>query len=290
MAEEYQRETAALNTELPQPPTANSLADILHKDGSFAYDNTTDSLEAVRDAIDAIKGSPIILKGTCDSGMTGSTTTIVSADLAGYGDDYFNDNWRLKVVKNTNSIGAAPSGEIRSITDYVSSTGTFTTDAFSANVEENDEILIVYKDTSGITFVSCTTNGAIVEDGSSGTPNVITITAGDASNTFSAWVQVDGSVNADSYICGFTVSQVVDSSVGDKQVLEIGTGSAGNEVTKVRHSFSISATTTVLAHFALPIPIKVSSGTRIAARYSDSVTAASRTIGVSVQYYQSLET
>jgi len=35
-------------------PTANTLADTLHKDGSFTYDNTTDSLEAIRDQVDAL--------------------------------------------------------------------------------------------------------------------------------------------------------------------------------------------------------------------------------------------
>lgn len=34
-------------------PVANTLADTLHKDSNFSYDNTTDSLEAIRDAIDA---------------------------------------------------------------------------------------------------------------------------------------------------------------------------------------------------------------------------------------------
>lgn len=45
---------AALNTAVPEPPTANALTDILHKDGSFTFDNTTDSLEAIRDVIDAL--------------------------------------------------------------------------------------------------------------------------------------------------------------------------------------------------------------------------------------------
>ena len=34
-------------------PVASTLADTLHKDGSFTYDNTTDSLEAISDKIDA---------------------------------------------------------------------------------------------------------------------------------------------------------------------------------------------------------------------------------------------
>jgi len=90
-------------------------------------------------------GSPIIIKGTCDSGMSASTTTIVSADLKNYGDDYFNDKWWLQIIKNANSVGNAPDGEYRRIIDYESSTGTFTTEAFSANVEENDEIVVIHE-------------------------------------------------------------------------------------------------------------------------------------------------
>ena len=54
-------------------PTAKTLADTLHKDGSFTYDNTTDSLEAIRDRVDAIAlaGVP-------------QTASKVIADLTGY--------------------------------------------------------------------------------------------------------------------------------------------------------------------------------------------------------------
>ena len=84
-------------------------------------------------------------QGTCNSGMTGSTTSIVCAELAGYGNDFFNDHYWMQIITNANSIGAAPESEYKQITDYVSTTGTFTVDAFSANVEENDEILIIHE-------------------------------------------------------------------------------------------------------------------------------------------------
>ena len=135
MAEEYQRETAALNTALPDPGAAGSVAGLLQ----------------------GIKASPIIITGVCDTGMTASTTTIVSDDLDGYGDDYFNNNWFLMVVKNANSIGAAPSGETREITDYVSATGTFTCTAFSANVEASDEIVLIHRKISGLKYQEYTT-------------------------------------------------------------------------------------------------------------------------------------
>jgi len=40
---------ADINTAVDEPPTAKSLQDILHKDGSYTFDNTTDSLEAIAD-------------------------------------------------------------------------------------------------------------------------------------------------------------------------------------------------------------------------------------------------
>ena len=80
--------------------------------------------------------------GTCDAGMAASKTTIVSADMKGYGDDYFNKGWELFIVHNNASPGALPQGETRDITDYVDATGTFTTVDFSANVRENDEFIV----------------------------------------------------------------------------------------------------------------------------------------------------
>ncbi len=96
-----------------------------------------------------IKSIPygLIFAGTCNTGMTASATTIACADLAGYGNDYFNGVgglFYMQVVKNADDPTAAPGGEIRKVTDYVSSSGTFTVDAFSANVEETDEIWIIH--------------------------------------------------------------------------------------------------------------------------------------------------
>jgi len=85
-------------------------------------------------------------RGVCDSGMGASTTTIVCEDLYNFGDDYFNTDWVMIVFKNANSVGNAPEGQIRDITNYVSATGTFTVTAFGANVEENDIILVARRE------------------------------------------------------------------------------------------------------------------------------------------------
>lgn len=85
-----------------------------------------------------------VYKGVCDAGMPPSTTTIVSNNLAGYGDDYFNTDWVLIVLFNNNNHGVAPEGQVRDITDYVSATGTFTTVAFGANIEPDDIVMVAY--------------------------------------------------------------------------------------------------------------------------------------------------
>lgn len=80
--------------------------------------------------------------GVCDSGMAASTITIVCNDLKDFDDDYFNNGWLMYIAHNDDAPGTAPEGETRDITDYVGTTGTFTTAAFSANVEEDDVVIV----------------------------------------------------------------------------------------------------------------------------------------------------
>ena len=200
MAEEYQRETTALDTIVPLSPTAGALTDILSKAaGSRTFDKATDSLESIKDAIDTIS-TPV------------STT-------------------------------------------------------------------------------SATTNGVIVEDGTSGTPNIVALASSATANTFGAWVEVDASVSADSWIKAITVTHSHNNTVSF--VIEIGIGGAGSEATKIRFSgylrYASIAGFVVPTVYNLSIPIKVASGTRIAARVSDSY-AAENSFKVGVQYYQSIET
>lgn len=83
--------------------------------------------------------------GVCDPAMVASTTAIVCPNLAGLPDDIFNDEFWMQVIHNDDAPGTAPEREWRRITDYVGATGTFTTDAFSANVEANDIVAIVHE-------------------------------------------------------------------------------------------------------------------------------------------------
>lgn len=102
---------------------------------------TTGLIQVTKDDVISIGE---VYKGVCDAGMAPSTSTIISSDLKGYGDDYFNTDWVLLILYNNNSHGTSPEGESVNIIDYVSATGTFTTDPFSSNVEPDDVVMIAY--------------------------------------------------------------------------------------------------------------------------------------------------
>lgn len=87
----------------------------------------------------------IIMQAACNANMGASTSSLVSDDLVGYGDDYFNNHFYAWIIKNASAVGAAPDDEYRLITDYASATGTFTTNIFTANVEASDVFLVVHE-------------------------------------------------------------------------------------------------------------------------------------------------
>lgn len=98
------------------------------------------------------------------NGMSASTTTIVVPDLVSLGNnnanDFFNTDFVMIVLKNANSVGNAPEGEIRDITDYVAATGTFTATAFSQNVENGDELMIIRRELCTVDGVALKTTPA----------------------------------------------------------------------------------------------------------------------------------
>lgn len=124
--------------------TAAELAKVPKSDGSASWNAT--ALAAIGAQVTANTKPPIVsLYGACDAGMSASKTSIVCAGLAGYGDSFFNTKYYLGVLRNANSAGNAPEFEWRLITAYTSTTGTFTTLAFSANVEASDAILVMHE-------------------------------------------------------------------------------------------------------------------------------------------------
>jgi len=86
--------------------------------------------------------NPFVFKGTVTTAT--SATVFASTDLIGHGNDAFKD-WYVFVFYDTAGTGAAPQGEYQPISDYVSSTGTFTHTAFTADLALGDEVLLLHE-------------------------------------------------------------------------------------------------------------------------------------------------
>jgi len=143
-----------------------------------------------------------------------------------------------------------------------------------------------------VSLASTTETGVIVEDTAAGTPKLTSISSSATVNTFGAWVEHDASVSADSWIAIITILRYT-SGKGPGAVLEIGVGAGGSEVTKIRLShkwmYDTDSGYQTPAVFSLPIPIKIASGVRIAARIADDF-AEVVAYRISISYYQGLET
>lgn len=72
-----------------------------------------------------------------------NANNFASLDLVGYEDDFFL-NWYVFVVRDDGGAGAAPQGEYRPVTDYVSATGGVVHNAFSANLAVGDQVMIIH--------------------------------------------------------------------------------------------------------------------------------------------------
>lgn len=116
-------------------------ADIAASDGDWSgYDKATDSLEAISDAVGAI--SAVGLRSTCEVN-SGGATKVTAIGLEGFGNNYFNTGWSIVCIYDDGDANAAPEGEIRDITGYVSATGVFTVlPAFTAAVTTDDMIYV----------------------------------------------------------------------------------------------------------------------------------------------------
>ncbi len=83
--------------------------------------------------------------GVCNPTMAASTVTVVATGLAGLSEDILNNRFYMQILHNDDAPATAPEREIRRITGYVSATGTFTVDAFSADVEADDSFCIFHE-------------------------------------------------------------------------------------------------------------------------------------------------
>lgn len=102
---------AALGAGITSAPAAKSLRDILHQNDSFTFDNTTDSLEAIRDRIDALR----FLSAGVGETMSGGETQLLFS-----GADLLYNIWASHVILSVGNIAG---------TDYVD--GTFVLRAFT---------------------------------------------------------------------------------------------------------------------------------------------------------------
>lgn len=149
---------------------------------------------------------------------------------------------------------------------------------------------LVPKTALTVATTAATTAGVIVQDLSAGTPDVVALAIGATQNTFSAWTQVDASLSAISWISHVMFS--LNPAETNNWCLEIGTGAGGAEVTKIRLSGRMEIKTDVgkvpCNLIALPIPVKVAAGIRLAARASLSTNNA-YTAYMALSTYQVLE-
>lgn len=85
----------------------------------------------------------LVFKGQCSSDMAASDSTLFSLPLAGFGDDYFNDQFYIQIIYSSNSTTQE---EIRQVNNYISATGEFSVaSSFSSPVNALDEILILHE-------------------------------------------------------------------------------------------------------------------------------------------------
>lgn len=106
---------AALNTAIPASPTAISINALVK--GQLAY------LAPITSSAD--------------------TTHFVSSVMIGYGNDYF-VGWAVYVTWDAGGSSAAPQGEYRIVSDYVSATGTFTISVASTQLAATDVVMLVH--------------------------------------------------------------------------------------------------------------------------------------------------
>ncbi len=145
----------------------------------------------------------------------------------------------------------------------------------------------------GASNVATTTAGTIIQDGTNGIPNVITLTHHDSPDTFGSWVTIDASVSTDVWISHVAIAPVAVTLLTQSFCIEIGTGVSPTTI--IRFSFSQSHSSGagndsdyVLYPiiFTLPIPIKVASGTAISGRMAS--TDGGYDVKVGISYYTGL--
>ncbi len=117
----------------------------MNQDVNETFDPATDSLEAIANALGIGPSVGLWMFGVCDAAMVASTVNVFTNNLTGLPDDIFNDEFWMQIIHNDNAPGVAPEREVRRISDFIAATQQFVVDAFSANVEANDLIVIFHE-------------------------------------------------------------------------------------------------------------------------------------------------
>ena len=138
--------------------------------------------------------------------------------------------------------------------------------------------------------VGTTVTGTIIQDSAAGTgtADVVSVTTNATGSTFGNWATLDASASADVWISHVTVSigYTGGASVAASTVVEIGTGGSPSTIIRFSHNSrqQSAAGIQMPVVYALPIPIKVASGTAISARAADSI-ASANVYQVGISYY-----
>ncbi len=106
----------------------------VYDDGTTQLNATT--VAAIAVAVDAKDGTGAM--SICSENST--TTVVIAANLAGFGNDAFNDGWSLIC---TYSATAGSLGLVRDITDYTSTGGNFVTAAWTTALTAGDYVMLV---------------------------------------------------------------------------------------------------------------------------------------------------
>ncbi len=120
---------------------------IMNMDRNRTFDRTTDSLEAISNALGIGPGVGLWMFGIVDATQVASTVTIITNNLKNIPSDLLEGQFYMQVIYNTSAPATAPEGETRQITNFVQGGAlqTFTADAFSANVEAGDMVCIFHQ-------------------------------------------------------------------------------------------------------------------------------------------------
>jgi len=111
------------------------------------FDRTTDSLEAISNALGIGPAVGLWMFGIVDATQVASAITVITNNLQNVPNDLLEGQFYMQVLYNTSAPGTAPEGETVQITNFVQGGAlqTFTVDAFTANVEAGDMVCIFHQ-------------------------------------------------------------------------------------------------------------------------------------------------